>query len=278
MDSLSLILVTRGRTRETARFFRSLHEQRVAADIVLVDQNEDDRLDAILAQNRPPFELMHLRSGPGLSHGRNVGLPHARGSIIAFPDDDCAYPPGMLERVSERLANRPDLDGVTGRAEDEQGRPMLRFPDRPLRLRRTNVGRCAVSCTIFLRRRVIDAVGDFDETLGPGAGTAWTAADETDYLFRALALGFVIEYQPDLVVRHPYPMDRSAAELRVRAAGYGRANGRVWRRHGLPLLWVARGLIGPALRSGLQRMRGRSTESAYHWQTFRGRLAGWLGG
>ena len=276
MEMLSLVLVTRGRTRETARFLRSLHSQHVPAELLLVDQNDDDRLDAVLAETAPPFPLVRLRSGPGLSRGRNVALAHATGRVVAFPDDDCAYPDGVLGRVLERFDARPDVHGLIGRAESESGEPMLRYPDEATPLHLTNLGRAAVSCAVFLRREVVDTVGLFDETLGPGAGTPWGAADETDYLMRALRSGFTLEYTPDVVVEHPHARDRTSAERLVRATTYGRANGRVWRRHGVPLAAVARGVLGPLLRAAGQAVRGRRVESLYHWRTFRARLAGWL--
>ena len=43
------------------------------------------------------------------------------------------------------------------------------------------------SSAIFLRRELIAVVGAFDEALGVGSGTLWPAAEETDYLLRALA-------------------------------------------------------------------------------------------
>ena len=43
-----------------------------------------------------------------------------------------------------------------------------------------------ISFTIFLRRRVVERVGEFDETLGVGAGTPYGSCEESDYLIRAV--------------------------------------------------------------------------------------------
>ncbi|MGA8056526.1 MAG: glycosyltransferase family A protein, partial [Burkholderiales bacterium] len=72
---LSLVLATVGRTDEAARFLASLDRQGVGdIELVVVDQNEDDRLVPLLAPYRDRFTVRHLRSAPGLSRARNVGL------------------------------------------------------------------------------------------------------------------------------------------------------------------------------------------------------------
>ena len=47
-----------------------------------------------------------LRSARGLSRARNAGLAHVEADLVAFPDDDCVYPPGLLERVARALRGR----------------------------------------------------------------------------------------------------------------------------------------------------------------------------
>ena len=71
--------------------------------MIVVDQNEDERVAEIVRGRGP--ELVHERSQPGLSRARNAGLAHVEAELVAFPDDDCVYPPGLLERVAERFGD-----------------------------------------------------------------------------------------------------------------------------------------------------------------------------
>ncbi|MGI5864876.1 MAG: glycosyltransferase family 2 protein, partial [Myxococcales bacterium] len=195
---LTLVLSTLGGTEEIGRFLASLQTQEGADyELVVVDQNRDERLAPILAPYRERMALRHLRSAPGLSKGRNAGLELLSGDLVAFPDDDCWYPPGLLARVCAWFEAHPEADGVSGISIDEQGRPSAaRWDDRPGRIDRWNVWRRAISFSVFLRAKVARTIGGFDETLGVGAGTPWGSGEETDYLLRALEAGFDLRFDP----------------------------------------------------------------------------------
>ena len=112
----SLILATVGRTEELERFLDSLLVQTHRDfEVVVVDQNKDERLLSVLEPYTEKLRLEHLRPGSrGASRARNEGLERASGELFAFPDDDCWYPPDLLARADEVLRVRPDLDGLTG--------------------------------------------------------------------------------------------------------------------------------------------------------------------
>ena len=96
----SLVLATVGRTEELNRFFASLdYATHRNFEVILVDQNPDDRLNSVLDHYDGRFPALHLRSERGLSRARNVGLRRVTGDVVAFPDDDCWYPPNLLNQV-----------------------------------------------------------------------------------------------------------------------------------------------------------------------------------
>lgn len=270
----SLILATRGRTEELSRFLVSLGAQTFRNfHLIVVDQNEDARLVPILATYLEKFPIQHIRSNPGLSRARNAALPYATGEIVAFPDDDCAYPPSLLARVSSLFARMPDVDGIVGRGIDEQGRGILRYPPDPGNVARSNLR--AASFALFLRRELVQCVGQFDESLGLGSGTPWQAAEETDYCLRALGAGHRIFYDPSFVIQHPYPLRNGYAPVLQRAFDYGAANGHVLRRHGFPWYTAVRHLASPMVSALLSVLLGRRDAVRYHWNTVRGRWLGW---
>lgn len=274
----SLILATIGRVSEVEQFLISLDSQTHRDfELIVVDQNEDERLSSILAAYRESFSIMHLKSKLGLSRARNSGLPHITGDVVAFPDDDCWYPSRFLERMAAVFCDHPTLDGFTGRMMDERGRTgTARFDKEPGLLNRTNAWKRAASITIFLRKGTIEAVGGFDEVLGAGAGTPWEGGEDIDYVLRVVAVGFKIYYKPDIYVFHPSPLECDPSKLADRAYRYGAGIGRVWRKHRYPLWLVAYYLLRPIGGTVLNLLRGYTGKATYHFSAFRGRLRGWL--
>jgi len=115
----SLILATVGRTEDVANFLAHIASQSYRSfELIVVDQNQDDRLVAVLEKYAPQFPIQHCKSAIGLSRARNVGLERATGNVIVFPDDDCWYSDDLLGRVARILVANPELDGVTGRPID----------------------------------------------------------------------------------------------------------------------------------------------------------------
>ena len=276
----SLVLATVDRVSEVERFLKSLDSQTYREfDVVVVDQNKDERLMSILTSHRKRLSILHLRSEPGLSRARNVGLQYLTGDVVAFPDDDCSYPPELLGHVAHILRAHPQLDGLTGRMTDEYGRSgTARFDRRPGLLAQVNVSQRATSISLFLRGEIIKAVGDFDETLGVGAGTFWGGGEDIDYALRAVEAGFKVYYRPDVLVFHPSPPALDYSKLAHRAFRYGAGIGRVWRKHDFPLWLVAYYLVRPAGGSILSLLRGRKSKAHYHFSAFQGRFRGWLSG
>ncbi len=65
--SISLILSTFGRAAELARFLAYLDKQTFRDfELLVVDQNPDDRVDRVLDSRKSRFEIKHLRSRTGL--------------------------------------------------------------------------------------------------------------------------------------------------------------------------------------------------------------------
>jgi glycosyltransferase involved in cell wall biosynthesis len=250
--TFDLVVATVDRVDELEALLASLERQtRRDFRVLVVDQNDDDRIAAALARH-PSLQVERLRSGRGLSHARNAALPHLRADVVGFPDDDCVYPDDLLERVAARL--RPGLDGVTGREPS--------WTTEATELTRDNLWNRAISFTIFLRRELVERVGDFDERLGLPS----SSGEEIDYLIRALDTGARIEYDPALVVTHP----RKPVDLAAVGARDGASIGYILRKHRYPLRLLARMLLRPAGGIVLEPRRAR-----FHLATLRGRLRGY---
>ena len=276
---VSLILATVDRTEEVKRFLESLESQTYDnVELIVVDQNLDDRLVPILKPYRGHFPILHLRSERGLSRARNVGLKHISGDIVAFPDDDCWYPPDLLERVIRFFREHPDIDGLTGCSRDETGRlSNLKWDNAGGFVNKFNVWKRAVSYTIFLKSVVIRKTGLFDEKLGVGAGTPWGAGEEMDYLLRALENGARIYYDPNLVIFHPQPIKDFGPMAAKRIYTYRAGNSRVMRKHNFPLRLVLLQRLRTLIGVCLSICTGRFDKARYYLASLQGQIAGWRG-
>lgn len=280
----SLVLSTLGRTDEVERFLTSLAAQTHRNfDLSVVDQNPDDRLVPLLERHQGSFTINHLRRPDerGLSKARNVGLQHIGEGVVTCPDDDCWYPPELLEQVSEYLEKYPDVDGVSGQTISDPlklppgtGQPLMKGDriGRPF-----GVMKVPGMWALFLRFPAVRSVGEFDESLGVGAGTPWGAGEDTDYYLRLLKAGFSLYLDQNIVVFHPSAnnemvMNRDLA----RSYRYGAGATRVWRRHRLPLWFFLYQLLRSFGSAWLNLLKGRRSHARWHWGAFRGKLMGWF--
>lgn len=252
--SLSLIMATVGRTEEVRRFVDCLYrEGNRPRELIIVDQNEDDRLCPIVAEARiAGLRVEHVRMDKrNLSAARNCGLALACGGIIGFPDDDCWYDAGVIERVSAAFEAEPQLGGVVTRwvEQDAVGREPHRITlDDLRRFRAVSTS----SITLFMSRSLIQSIGGFDERLGV---SAWFGSgEETDLLFRVLLTEAILRYRPDITVHHAlcqYLGDCKQSRHRARGTGA------LYAIHRLPLAVIARGLLSPVASAVLPaRWRG----------------------
>jgi GT2 family glycosyltransferase len=272
-----LVVATVDRTEALATLLASLEAQTHAGfRVVVADQNPDDRVLELL-RGHPSLETLHLRCARGLSRARNAALPALAADLVAFPDDDCAYPPDLLERVAARFAASTALDGLTGSAVDPDGRKDPSWAPEAATLDTDNLWNRVISFALFLRRGVVERVGPFEERLGLGSGSLWSSGEEVEYVVRALRSGARIEYDPTLEVHHAVKRydDR---ELRAVGLRDGASVGWILARHRYGPRTTARMLLRPLGGMGVALGRRDLRRAGFHAATLRGRVRGYLGG
>jgi glycosyltransferase involved in cell wall biosynthesis len=259
----SLVISTKGRARELDTLFRSLSAQTYSAfEIILVDQNAEPLPDPDgSTAGRWRYTHLHCPTDAGLSRGRNVGWRVAVGEFVLFPDDDCWYAPEFLSQAKQMLSER-EVDVLTGRATDEMGRSINgRFERSPQFVQRRSVWTTQIEWIAFFRVSLLRRLNGYDEQIGVGASSPWQACEGQDIVLRALKLGAVCLYRPDLTGHHPeidvaHP---DSAGIR-KARGYGRGMGYVLRLHNFNwaerLYWVCRPLARALGLAVLRRRRG----------------------
>lgn len=269
---VSLVVATMGRVNELARLFESLCQQSYRDfEVIVVDQNPDHRLKKLVDEFGRKMTIQWLRSAPGLSRARNVGLKQASGEIIGFPDDDCWYQPDTLQRVVTEFQRIPGLDGLLGASVDETGkRTMIKGAARATWVDFKSVLWTTVSYAMFFRKEAVQRVGEFDETLGVGAGTPWGAGEETDYAIRLIKMGAHIRHNPEIAVVHP-----QSSETPKRTVSYGMGGGRVLALHYPPLFFW--GYVVPRAVAGIVvSLVRRSGDVQSRWLGLRARIDGWV--
>jgi glycosyltransferase involved in cell wall biosynthesis len=277
---VSLVVTTLGRTTQLERLFESLVVQDYKSfEVIVVDQNSDDRLGYLFERDRWPFALtrIHTPNARGLSRGRNVGWRSARGEWIVFPDDDCWYPSWFLSRASQ-LMSASDADILTGRAADENGHDINgRYSQEAHVIDRSNVWVSGIEWVMFFKRAALLSVGGFDEGVGIGASTPWQSCEGQDILLKALASGLSCRFDPSLYGHHER-FEAMATELRrSKGRAYGRGLGYVLRKHHYGifdiLYWAGR----PMLKLMVRGLVGDVNECIYLWNVACGRLEGYVG-
>jgi glycosyltransferase involved in cell wall biosynthesis len=247
---ISVVVATRNRAQSIAACVGSLAtaalEDVGSWELIVVDNGSTDGTAALVADlgRRHALSLRYiLEERVGVSAARNAGIRAARYPIIAFTDDDCVLDASWLGGICRAFAADPTLGVVCGRVDLYDGR------DAPIAIRpyadRQHVTSLAairargLGCNMAIARTVIDDVGGFDESFGPG--TWCSAAEDHELYYRALRANHKIVFDPEIRIRHahgrrdPQVVD---AIKRHYARGYGALLGKYIRR-GDRLLWKA---------------------------------------
>ena len=205
----SLVIATLHDDGELEPCLASLVKQENAPtlEVIVVDQNGDDRLVEVIARFAGLLDIRHeqvdFRSA---TRARNLGARLARGIWLGFPDDDCQLLSDALGEV-QRLSNDPLTQVITGQTIDETGAPnVLRWKQEPTEFSRRTMFSCLTEATLFVRRELFLRADGFDERFGPGA--PFPAAEGIDLMNRLFDHmdGLKACYSPRIKMQHPSKM------------------------------------------------------------------------
>lgn len=248
-------------------------------EVIVVDQNEHDLLKPVLDEGLWPFPVRHIRTPGerGISRGRNHGWPRAQGDTILFPDDDCWYPPDLMER-GVALMDRLSANILGGRAIDQDGRPINgRYASRATAITRDNAFITQIEWMVFFRKSALEKLGGYDEDIGVGSGTPWQSCEGPDIVLRALDLGLRPYFDPSIGGHHN-ELDIVTPDEAMQRKGraYGRGLGFVLRKHGFSPFHAGYWTSRAALNAARSLLRADMNQGRYYANVAMGRLEGYL--
>ena len=158
-------------------------------EVIVVDDGSTDDSGAI-AQSFPDVRYIH-QANQGVAAARNHGLEAAAGEFFAFLDQDDLWKPEKLKLQVEHLLSSPDL-GYTLTQQQFFLEPGATLPAwfRKELLSAVHTG--WVLGTLVVRRATFDQVGNF--------ATGYSAANDSDWFFRAKAAGIPMAVVPELLL------------------------------------------------------------------------------
>ena len=267
---ISLVCATKGRTEEVQRLLHSIATQDYRdLEVIVVDQNPDDRLCPIILELNHSISIIHFRVEPkGVSAARNAGFVIASGDSVSFPDDDCWYPPGLLKEVQNWFESHPDYSILATGCYDEVGFSTGNrwFRDR-CDITPSNSLRSTMCSTLFFKCSDKTRTILFDESMHQG--------EDTDFALRQLKTGVKGRLDRRLHIYHPRRDCLSGTITADRARKYGMGMGVLTRRYCNVAFWVA--LLGyDVLRAALICLSGRFKDAAICLAHTRGLVTGYL--
>ncbi len=167
---------------------------------------------------------------PGLARARNAALRATSADIVAFTDDDCIphgdWAAALHARFTRSLVAGERVGFVTGRViATGGGQPLSVLLGAVPRTFRAgdDASHVGHGANLAVRRECWEALDGFDESLGVGGELL--AAEDTDFVWRALRSEWLGHFEPNAVVAHEQWRGRLAA-LRT-SYGYGVGAGAV---------------------------------------------------
>lgn len=184
-------------------------------EIIVVDNGSADGSLAVLEKYLKTGKVSIIRNerNLGVPGGRNQGLLHARGEIVAFIDNDGYAAPTWLEEAARRLEDAPDIGAVAPIVFFNQRKIILNGAGATVNRQGYGGDVCfnmpyefatlpeevlyPMGCGMVIRRDVMDRIGPLDTLLV-------NYYDDTEIGIRVWKLGLRVVVAPEAWVDHDF--------------------------------------------------------------------------
>jgi GT2 family glycosyltransferase len=226
--SISIIIATKGREESLKKLFRSLRQleelEEIQPEIIVVNNADEGApeqivLDLVAELRSGIPKVQCLRENGAVPprpkcRGHNLAIQEARGSILAFIDDDVEVRSGWLKAVRDFFLRHP-YDAMQGTIlvppAFENDAQFLKIWNRYRTIPYINYGSQVMEIhtltgpNMAIKRKVFDDVGRFDERLGPGRSGM---SEDVEFAQRMLSGGKRIGYEPRAAAYHEVDWSR----------------------------------------------------------------------
>ena len=158
-------------------------------EVIVVDDGSADD-SGVIAQSFPEVRYIH-QPNQGVAAARNHGIEAARGEFLAFLDQDDVWMPDKLKLQLDYLLSHPEIDYTLTQQKYflEPGTPLPAWFRKELF---DSVHTGWILGTMVVRRTAFEKVGHF--------ATGYSAANDSDWFFRAKAAGIPMVVVPELLL------------------------------------------------------------------------------
>jgi glycosyltransferase involved in cell wall biosynthesis len=302
--TLSVVICTKDRAARLGRLLDSLTAVRAEApfsrlEVLVVDNAPSDDATRRVAEARAWTRYV-LEPKPGLDFARNAALHAATGQLIAYLDDDVVVDAGWLKGLFAAWRSAPDAGGYTGlvlpyRLDTEaqadferrggfgRGFQLTEFRQRRYgnRLHPVGAGILGAGCNMCFDRKLLLALGGFDEALDTGAPLP--GGGDLDIFYRVLRSGRSMLYEPAYAVYHEHRETLPQLERQYWTWGLGfmafldksrRSDPELAGRQAAMVWWWICDRVAAIGRAAVQRRR---RDLAFAWAEFLGGIQGLFG-
>lgn len=221
---VSLVVSTYGRNEELKDLFDSLLKQdynKENFEVIIIDQNDVINLSPLIDMYKNDLILNHYKTDvKGLSKAKNKGIELAKGELITFPDDDCAFYPNTISKALTFFEDNPKADIVFGSVwyGDLYKNNQVEVANKLLKLNSFNFSFYYSAITCFTKIKSIK----FDENYG--VGSKISSGEELDYVINSINRNYNVYYYSLIQVWHPVLAVSTMPNEKVYKYAYGYAS------------------------------------------------------
>ena len=183
-------------------------------EVILVNDSPDDGTTGLVKQKFPSIKIIQNKKTQGPAGSRNIGVKVAKGSLIAFLDNDVEVESNWLKSLVRAITrdnrigicsskilsldNKRELNSAGGAVNiygDGWGRGVFEQDNHQYDSKRDVFFGC--SAAMLTKKEVIERIGCFDKDY-------FYLYEDLDYGWRANLAGFKSVYVPESVVYHKF--------------------------------------------------------------------------
>ena len=208
MVRISVIIATLNRPSQLQACLKSLFANSFKDfEIIIVDQSADTKTKEVVKNFKTPLLCYILCKKIGKANALNIVLERAKGTILAFTDDDCIVTKSWLSEIATSFSIYKDIDGLVGQVLPYK--PSLHpgsvcpaiTPNRKkafVTKENYRFGHLGIGNNMAFRKRAMK--GGFKEWLG--VGTIGRSGIETEFIYRCIKENGKIYVNPKATVFH----------------------------------------------------------------------------